>query len=53
MTDIYRGFEIVRNANLFQIMERGRIIDDAASETAAYNRVDNILLRRHRLRAAM
>ena len=47
MTDIYRGFEIVRNANLFQIMERGRIIDDASSETTAHDRIDKILRNRH------
>ena len=43
MNDIYRGFEVVRTNGLFQIKESGRLIDDAASETAAYDRIDKIL----------
>lgn len=43
MNDFYRGFEIERKSGIFQIIEAGRIVDDAASETAAYDRIDKIL----------
>lgn len=43
MADIYRGFEVAEKCGLFQIFERGKLIDDAASETAAYDRIDAIL----------
>jgi hypothetical protein len=46
MPDIYRGFEVVENNGLFEIRERGKLIDDAASETAAYDRIDAILRQR-------
>lgn len=40
---IYRGFDIENNGAVFQIKERGKLIDDAASEEAAMNRVDKIV----------
>lgn len=47
MSDLYRGFEINRMASgIHQIFERGKLIDDAASETASYDRVDAILRER-------
>lgn len=44
MNDFYRGFEIERmRGGIFQIRENGKLIDDASTETLAYNRIDNIL----------
>lgn len=46
MPDIYRGFEVERECGVFTIRERGKLIDDAASETRAYDKIDKILLER-------
>ena len=44
MNDFYRGFEIERmRGGIFQIRENVKLIDDASTETLAYNRIDNIL----------
>lgn len=43
---IYRGFDIEFNGAVWQIFERGKLIDDAATETAAEDRVNLILLER-------
>lgn len=43
---IYRGFDIVSNGGIWQIFERGKLIDDAAGLNTAYARIDNLLRER-------
>jgi hypothetical protein len=47
VVDTYRGFEVARKSGIgFQIFERGKLIDDAHSESRAYDKIDALIAKR-------